>query len=154
MKRVVLCVTFLTLFSLFLSGCNPPNIDNMPTAQNNTTWEETNGKVYIVVDDNHVATGYLNVNNEIIEVYFYMNASYPYHNFSISPISAYNQESGRVVEPEKTIEFWNAVFYAENEFAVTVDESTYFRKGEEFVFYRTHGTEDGSLSHEEKALCQ
>ena len=75
-----------------------------------------------------------------------MNASYPYHNFSISPISAYNQESGRVVEPEKTIEFWNAVFYAENEFAVTVDESTYFRKGEEFVFYRTHvNTGDGTM---------
>lgn len=130
MKKTVLLVLAL-LISFTLGACmSCSEFEWKVCRQPNTKWESDDESIVFSVNDSCLATGTMNVNGEIIEVFITEGPPRSRQMF-VYPLDVLELE----IIPEKDrYEYWICSYESENEFMATVEETTFYEVGQRITF--------------------
>ena len=109
---------------------------NYPTEQHETTWSTSDNKAYFYVSgENKPILGYIQSDLKTVNVRYAMRPQ-------VTRIMVYDLDN----DIEECIEEWDVKISTKNKLVVSVDESTYFKKGETITFYRSRTGKKGNSS--------
>ncbi|MBR0466575.1 MAG: hypothetical protein IJJ40_03675 [Clostridia bacterium] len=134
MKKIYSVILIIVLMIFSYTGCVSPLMKNYPTEQSKTTWTSKDKKVCFFIEgkNDFPIYGYIQLDTERIAIIIDMGVQVPL-------IEVYQRE-GFVIDGDnyegKLLEMWTAKKVKKNSLTVSVDESTYFKKGETITFYR------------------
>ena len=127
---LVVCICLI----LTLTGCIYKRfLGNRPWDQPNTTWVSEDNSIVFYIDSNWTGYGTLHHNGEIVEFCYSEGPSVE--------IWLYTTDAdGKVTD----LEYWYGDFKRNDRFTATVEESTFFKKGDKITFYRVDNENTGA----------
>lgn len=130
MKRVAALIS-VVLLVFSLSACmTPQKFDWKPCRQTNTTWVSEDETIVFHVNGDHVATGTLDVDGELIHIYLAEGPSRSTE-MELFPADVLEDE---IISEEDRLELWLCTYLSEDKFVAKVENTTFYEPGTEFVF--------------------
>lgn len=144
MKRIaqsLVSIIFILSIGIFSCGCDNSKmksaITDSPSNQPGTCWTNNNENVFLYVDNDLKISGY--ILNE--ERWIPITATMAIRN---GVVLLYQSEAGSSGEKPLLIEKWNCIeILSDEEFSVTVSETTFFSIGDQIIFHRIEGDGGG-----------
>lgn len=119
---VALVILFCTKYKSYLG--------KRPLDQPGTTWVSEDRSIVIHVGENHQGRGTIDLANGTIQFIYCDGLGVEIELYSI-------EAEGRLgLYPEERYESWRGNFARDDYFVATVQETTFFKVGEEIAFYR------------------
>lgn len=139
LKKTVSILCILTFVVLALSACRYfyASYEWKVCGQANTTWVSDDESIVFHVNDNHHATGTINVNGEIIDIYV-TEGPLRGREMHVYPINVLEDE---VISESDKYEWWICSYKSKKKFVATVEKSTFHETGQKITFRRVDDSE-------------
>lgn len=143
MKKYISLIGVIMLIVITLNACMYPSKYKWKVCtQLNTKWVSEDGTIVFNVNDSYSATGTMNLNGEVVDVYMVEGPARS-EEMHIYPISVLEKES--IPEKDK-YEYWLCSYKSEKEFVATVKKTTFYEVGQKITFYRVDEIEDSEMT--------
>lgn len=127
---IMICI----ITCVFFTSCKDVRSDKIkPASQNNTTWSSTDGTIVFNVVDYNEITGTMLVGGETVEILVWFDFSYGMKIYSKDLIEASDLSSDYSAE-DYMYENWRCLYVNEDLFVACVIDTSYYEKGNIFVF--------------------
>lgn len=132
MRKINCIFIAFILLQILLTACeNPINTMRRPTSQAGSVWTSDDGLVrFETGQDSYSAKGSMIINGQTMEIYLSFDHG---TGLEIHPVEVMDAP---YISYETRFEIWVCSFKSMEKFTATVEETTYFEKGQTFTFHR------------------
>ena len=133
--RIIVCVFIIVIVVYFAVGITYgytklSHQGKKPCHQEGTTWVSEDKTIEFTVYDETDARGKICLNDE--EILFFI-CDEDYNNMMLCK---YDAAADDIINVDEVYEYWVCDFVSYKKFIATVEEATFFKKGQEITFYR------------------